>query len=181
VHVLWYTCNAREASNRATAEPSMPRDDRPDREHWAAGEGGRVMSGVCWKRPETLQQKCPGEAIRERSLPKLDHELAPVPCQAQVPPPFALFNPKETEEPHAMATLGDCDSIQTNLTESSGRPPARASTSTIRVIKKIINKHSSRNEIGRQGPRHLPASPLTPVPPQIQSIVQHSLWWKRDR
>ncbi|KAJ0121707.1 hypothetical protein J7T55_008874 [Diaporthe amygdali] len=50
--------------------------------------------------------------------------MAPVPCQAHVPPPFALFCPKETEEPHAMATLGDYDSIQTNPTESSGTAPA---------------------------------------------------------
>ena len=79
------------------------------------------VSGVCWKRPETLQQMPRRGDKREKNLPKLDHELAPVPCQAQVPPPFALFCPKETEGPQAMATLGDCDSIQTNLTESSGQ------------------------------------------------------------
>lgn len=88
----------------------------------SAGQWARV-SGVCWKRPETLQQM-PRRSDKEKNLPKLDHELAPVPCQGQVPPPFALFCPKETEEPHAMATLGDYDSIQTNLTESSGTAPA---------------------------------------------------------
>lgn len=77
-----------------------------------------------------------------------------------------------------MATLGDCDSIQTNLTEPSGRRPARASTSNNQSNEGKINT-AAVVKLADKGHGTLPVPPPTALP-QKQSIVHYSLWWKRQ-
>lgn len=77
-----------------------------------------------------------------------------------------------------MAPLGDCDSIQTNLTESSGRRLVRASTSTTRAIKRKINR-AAVMKLAVTRATALGWAPPTPTT-QKQSIVQQGQWWKRQ-